>query len=91
MNKTQFIEEYTKVANKTKKESGIEVDTFLKTLQQALITDGKVQFMDNWSVEVVPTLARMGHNPATGEEIRIPEGKKIRFKPSKTLKKLVNG
>jgi DNA-binding protein HU-beta len=91
MNKQDFITEYALRTEQSKKNAGIQVEAFLNTLKAILATDGKVSFSGEWSMEVVPTLEKMGINPATGEKIKIPAGKKIRFKASKTLKKLVNG
>jgi len=39
---------------------------------------------------VVETQARKGRNPQTGEEIDIPAGKRVKFKPSKAIKEALN-
>ncbi len=39
---------------------------------------------------VKETAARKGRNPATGEAIEIPAGRKVVFKPSKSLKDALN-
>ena len=33
--------------------------------------------------------ARMGRNPKTGEVIPVPPGKKVSFKPTTTLRKMI--
>lgn len=91
MNKTEFINAYAIEANTTKKDAGIAVDIFLQTLKNALVEEGKVSFMDNFSLEIAPTSERKGHNPATGEDLIIPAGKKIKFKASKNFKNEVLG
>lgn len=91
MNKNEFVNLYSENTGKTKKDAGIEVEAFLETLKESLIKDGKISFMDNWTMEIIPTKERQGVNPATGEKIKIPAGKKIRFKASKVLKSLING
>lgn len=91
MNKQDFIAEYALRTEQSKKNASIQVDTFLDTIKAVLVNDGKISFSGEWSMEVVPTLEKMGVNPATGEKIKIPAGKKIRFKASKVLKNLING
>jgi len=39
---------------------------------------------------VKPRKRGVGRNPRTGEEVAIPSGKTIRFKPGKELKELIN-
>lgn len=34
---------------------------------------------------VVDTPARTGRNPQTGEPVEVPAGRKVKFKPSKSL------
>ncbi len=40
--------------------------------------------------EVKKRAARIGRNPQTGESIKIPAGKKIAFRASKSLKEIVS-
>ena len=42
-------------------------------------------------LQVKERAARMGRNPQTGEEIKIPASKKIAFRPAKSLKEQVTG
>lgn len=91
MNKTEFVNAYATKTKQTKKASGEQVDAFLQTLTEGLVEKGKVAFMDNWSLEITSTNERKGHNPATGEEITIPAGKKVKFKASKNFKNEVLG
>jgi DNA-binding protein HU-beta len=39
---------------------------------------------------VKDTAARTARNPQTGEEVKVPAGKKARFKPGKALKESLN-
>jgi len=39
----------------------------------------------------VPSKARMGRNPQTGESVRIPARKKVRFTVAKSFKEAVMG
>jgi DNA-binding protein HU-beta len=91
MNKQEFSNLLAVKLNKTKKEASFITEVFLDALKEGLIEDKKVAFSGDFSLEIVPTLARMGHNPATGEKIEIPAGRKIRFKAGKLLKDLISG
>lgn len=90
MNKQEFSNRLSVKLDKNKKESSLIVDAFLETLRESLVEDKKVAFSGDFSLEIIPTLARMGHNPATGEKIEIPAGRKIRFKAGKLLKDLIS-
>lgn len=41
--------------------------------------------------QVVEAKGRVVSNPTTGEKIEVPEHNKIRFRPSSSLKKAING
>lgn len=86
MNKPEFINAYTIKTGQTKKDSAIQVDAFLQTLKESLISDNKVAFIGDLTLEVVPTNERKGINPSTKEEIIIPAGKKLRLKVGKIFK-----
>lgn len=85
MNKPEFINAYTIKTGKSKKDSAIDVESFLEVLRESLAEDGKIQFIGEWSMEVVPTKDRKGRNPSNGEEIIIPAGKRLKFKSGKTF------
>lgn len=52
---------------------------------------GRAQLRGLGVLTVVDTAARVGRNPATGEPIDIPAGKKVKFKASAALKAAING
>lgn len=61
------------------------VEATLRTISEALRDGEKVDLLGFGSFSVKETPARTGRNPRTGEEIEIPAGKKVKFKPSRTL------
>lgn len=64
---------------------------FLETIE-ANVSSGKKLRLDKIGIlQVKERAARMGRNPQTGEEIRIPASKKIAFRPAKSLKEQVLG
>ena len=57
-----------------------------------LLSEGKELSLYKFGTFTVKdTAARMGRNPATGESIEIPAGKRVSFKFSSFLKKSVKG
>ena len=58
-------------------------------LQAALKKGYKVPLPGVGKIQVRQSKARIGRNPATGEQIRIPAKKRVRLTPSKALKDAV--
>ena len=85
MNKQEFSNRLAVKLDKSKKEAGLITDAFLEILRESLVEEGKIQFIGDFSLEVISTKERKGHNPATLEEIIIPAGKRLKFKSGKTF------
>jgi DNA-binding protein HU-beta len=67
------------------------IQGFLETIEDN-ITNGKKLRLDRIGIlQVKNRAARMGRNPQTGEEIKIPASKKIAFRAAKSLKEQVTG
>ncbi|NLK63169.1 MAG: HU family DNA-binding protein [Fusobacteria bacterium] len=91
MTKKEFIEKYAEViGEKSKKRAGELVEGFLATVEDALTANENVQFVGWGTFEVRETAERMGRNPKTGEEIKIPAKKAVKFKAGKNLAEKVN-
>ncbi len=55
------------------------------------MTDGEtVNLTDFGTFKKIATAERQGRNPQTGEQITIPAGFRIKFKPARKLKDLLN-
>lgn len=66
------------------------IDALVDTVS-ACLEDGDVVRLNGLGIfSVVDRAARQGRNPATGEAIRIPASKAVRFKASKTLRDRVS-
>ena len=81
------------VANETrfiKKEVDEVVTATIDAIVNALKDGDKVQLIGFGTFEVKKTPEKKGRNPKTGEEIMIPESKKISFSASKVLKDEIN-
>lgn len=61
------------------------VDALFATIGDALKRGEPVELKGFGSFSVVETKARTGRNPRTGKPIAIPPGRKVKFKPSRSL------
>ncbi len=66
------------------------VDEFFHQIIKALHQGEKVKMVRFGILEPVIRQARRGTSPVTGEPIEIPAKRTVVFKPSKTLKGMVN-
>lgn len=64
--------------------------TSVKLASEALTKGEKIQINGFGTFEVTKRAAREGHNPATGEKIKIPAKNVVKFKAGKALKDAVN-
>lgn len=91
MNKSELIAAIAEKSGLTKVDSTKALDSFLETVQEALVGGEKVQLVGFGTFEVRERKAREGRNPRNPEEkIHIPASKAPVFKAGKTLKEAVN-
>ena len=91
MTKSQLIETVaTKLTSIPKKEVEIAVDTIFSCMTDALVRDERIEIRGFGSFVAKTREAREGRNPKTGEKIRIPRKKVVRFGAYKDLKELIN-
>ncbi len=86
MNKTELIAAVAEKAGLTKKDAERVVGATFETLTASLKKGEKVQISGFGIFEVKTREARIGRNPRTKEEIKIPATRQPAFKASKTLK-----
>jgi DNA-binding protein HU-beta len=67
------------------------IQGFLNTIEESVAAGKKLRLDRVGILQVKNRAARMGRNPQTGEEIKIPASKKIAFRASKSLKEQVTG
>ncbi len=90
MNKTQLTEALASKTNMKKKDAEAAINSVFATITEALIKGEKVQISGFGSFETKKRAERIGRNPHTHEEIKIPAFKSACFSPSKTLKSVIN-
>jgi DNA-binding protein HU-beta len=90
MSKADFIENVAKKGLMTKAEAKRTIDLVFGEIEaglKALKNGGKLPIGRFGVFTVAKRAARSGHNPKTGDVIKIKPRKQLRFKPSVTLKK----
>src|SRR4026209_1889734 len=61
------------------------VDALFNSMKEALTRGERIELRGFGVFVVKPRKRGVGRNPRTGEEVAIPSGKRIRFKPGKEL------
>lgn len=75
--------------NKAKAEQAVE--TIFEAMKQSLRRGERIELRGFGVFTVRPRKTGIGRNPRTGEEVAIPPGKAVRFKPGKELQNLKPG
>jgi len=89
MNKTELIAATAEKAGLSKKDTEKAVTAALDAITEALVKGDKVQLVGFGAFEVKERGERIGRNPQTKEEIKIPASKAPVFKAGKVLKDAV--
>ena len=89
MNKTELIAAVAEKTGLTKKDAERVVAATFETVTETIKKGDKVSISGFGIFEVKTREARVGRNPRTKEEIKIPATKLPAFKASKTLKDAV--
>ncbi|HEX9119012.1 MAG TPA: HU family DNA-binding protein [Terriglobales bacterium] len=90
MTKADLIDEVTRLAELTRKDSEIIVETIFDSIVRSLRTGDKIEIRGFGSFRTRQRKPRIGRNPKTGARVEVPAKKIPFFKPSKELKDLVN-
>src|SRR5579872_1866476 len=91
MTKADLIEEVSRLAELTRKDSEIIVETIFDSVVRSLRTGDKIEIRGFGSFRTRQRKPRVGRNPKTGARVEVPAKKIPYFKPSKELKDLING
>lgn len=86
MTKSDLVDQVAERTGMTKKDSTRAVEALFDTIREELQNGGKVQLVGFGSFEVKQREARIGRNPKTMEEIRIPARRVPVFRPGKELR-----
>lgn len=89
MNKSDLIGSVAEKTDLTKKDAEKAVNAIFQSIEDALARGDKVQLVGFGTFETKERAARIGRNPRTGQEIKIPATKVPGFKAGKALKESV--
>jgi integration host factor subunit beta len=91
MTKADLVEEVIRVAELSKKDAEIVVNTVFEQIVEALRSDDKIELRGFGSFRVRRRRSRQGRNPKTGDRVDVPSKRIPFFKPGKELRDLING
>ena len=91
MNKEELVQEIAKKANVTKKDAAEVLSSLIDTIQKTVKKGGKVTLVGFGTWEARKRKARIGRNPQTGKELKIPAKTVPAFSAGKKFKVAVNG
>ncbi len=86
MTKAELVRQVAERTGMTKKDTALVVNAVFETIMDALAKGEKVQIAGFGVFEVKQRAERVGRNPRTGEEIKIPPRKVPVFRVGKELK-----
>lgn len=89
MNKTDLIQLVAEKTALSKKDSEKAVNAVLDGIMDAVAAGEKVQIIGFGTFEKRHRAAKMGRNPSTGEQIRIPATNVPAFKAGKSFKERI--
>ena len=90
MTKTELIEALAKAEGISIKAAEVAVATTFKTMEQALVDSDRIEIRGFGSFKIKNYDSYHGHNPKTGEKIRVQSKKLPFFKLSKGLHRRLN-
>lgn len=90
MNKAELVAAVADKAGISKKDAEAAVKAFTDVVTEELKKGEKIQMVGFGTFEVSERAARVGRNPRTKKEIKIPASKAPKFKAGKALKDAIN-
>ncbi len=86
MNKAELIAAVADRTGESKAKAGELVDAVFEVITNTLTRGDEIKLPSFGSFQVVSTAARVARNPQTNQEVKVPAGRRARFKPGKALK-----
>ena len=91
LNRPRLIEMYRDAFDASKNTAEATVDWLFDQMATELAKGGDVEFRNFGTLKVKRSPAKDGHNPRTGEKIKIAAKNVVRFKAGRELLRRVNG
>jgi DNA-binding protein HU-beta len=89
MTKAELVVEIASEGGITKSQAEKALDGFVSAVSGALAGGDKITLVGFGTFSIAARAKREGHNPRTGEKIKIPASKVVKFKVGKTLSEKV--
>lgn len=86
--KLDIINEVVNKTGITKTKAEAAVETVFESMKKALAHGDRIELRGFGVFNVRPRKTGIGRNPRTGDEVSIPPGKAVRFKPGKELQSI---
>ena len=90
MNKTELVAAIAEKAELSKADSEKALKAFVDVVTAELKKGEKIQLVGFGTFDVAKRAARKGHNPRTGETLKIKASKTPKFKAGKAFKDALN-
>ena len=91
MTQSQVMEHLAQTVGISKKDAKLTLDELNTLVVHELKKEGSIRLAGSGIFRKRKLATRVGRNPATGEQIRIPARTRLRFTPAKALKESVLG
>lgn len=88
MIKMDIVNRVVERAGVSRTKAELAVETVFEAMKRALEKGDRIELRGFGVFNVRPRKTGIGRNPRTGEEVNIPPGKAVRFKPGKELQNL---
>jgi len=89
MNKHDLIARVARNTGATKTSAAAAIDSLLDSMTRALTKGEAITFVGFGTFKTTQRRARVAKNPRTGDAIKIPKRRVVRFTPGKVLKNAV--
>ncbi len=90
MNKAELVAAMADKTELSKRDAEAALKAFTDVVAEELKKGEKIQLVGFGTFEVSERAERVGRNPQTGEEMKIPASKAPKFKAGKALKDMIN-
>ena len=90
MNKAQLVDAIAAKADLSKAQAKVALEEIINGITQSLKEGDAVQLVGFGTFKVNHRAGRTGRNPQTGETIKIPAAKTVKFSAGKAFKDAVN-
>ncbi len=86
MTKKDIVAEVVNRTGLSKTEAEVAVETVVETMKRSMERGERIEVRGFGVFDIRPRKTGVGRNPKTGEEVTIPPGRAVRFKPGKGLR-----